>query len=130
MVAATLGDFLWSLLVIFFMVVYFIMLFHVVADIFRRGDASGVKKAFWLVFILVLPMLGLLAYLITNSTSMGERDVAAVKQSQEAFDDYVRSVAGGGGGGAAAEIAHAKSLLDSGAISQAEFDALKAKALG
>ena len=126
MFVATLGDFLWSLLVIFFMVVYFIMLFHVIADVFRRSDATGGKKALWLLLLLFFPLLGLLAYMITNSQSMGARDVASAKKSQESFDDYVRNVAGGG---AAAEIAQAKQLLDSGAINQSEFDALKAKAL-
>ena len=127
MFVATLGDFLWSLLIIFFMVVYFIMLFHVIGDVFRRSDATGGKKALWLLFLLFFPLLGLLAYMITNSESMGSRDIAQAKKSQESFDDYVRNVSGGGG--AAAEIAHAKQLLDSGAINQSEYDALKAKAL-
>ena len=128
MVVANLGDFLWSLLVIFFMVVYFIMLFHVIGDVFRRHDATGGKKALWLLFLLFFPLVGLLAYMITNSHSMASRDVASAQKSQESFDSYVRDVAGSGG--AAAEIAQAKQLLDSGAINQSEFDALKAKALG
>jgi hypothetical protein len=130
MVVANLGDFLWSLLVIFFMVVYFIMLFHVIGDVFRRHDATGGKKALWLLFLLFFPLLGLLAYMITNSQSMTSRDVASAKKSQESFDEYVRNVAGSSGGGAAAEIAQAKQLLDSGAIDQGEYETLKAKALG
>jgi predicted PurR-regulated permease PerM len=125
MVVLSLGDFLWSLLVIFFMVAYFMMLFHVIVDVFRRKDASGGKKALWLLFLLVFPLLGLLAYLFTNGEGMTARNVQDVQRSQQQFDDYVRDVAGGSAG----EIEKAKSLLDSGAISQAEFERLKAKAL-
>jgi predicted PurR-regulated permease PerM len=126
-VLASLGDFLWSLLVIFFMIVYFMILFQVIVDIFRRHDASGGKKAMWIVFLFVLPAIGLLAYLITNGDHMAKRNIGEVQRSQAQFDDYVRSVASSGG--SAAEIAKAKELLDSGAISQSEFEALKAKAL-
>jgi predicted PurR-regulated permease PerM len=124
---STFADFLWSLLIIFFMIVYFMMLFHVVVDIFRRKDASGGMKALWLLFLLILPLFGLLIYLIVNGQQMTERDVQGAQRSQAQFDDYVRTV--GGGGGAAAEIERAKGLLDSGAISQAEFDQIKTKAL-
>ena len=125
LIAGNLGDFMWSLLIIFFMIAYFMILFHVIVDIFRRKDSGG-KKALWIIFIFVAPFLGLLIYLIANGQSMGERDLAAAQQSQAAFDDYVRQTAGGG---SAAEIEKAKALLDSGAITQAEYDALKAKAL-
>jgi predicted PurR-regulated permease PerM len=123
----SLGDFLWSLLVIFFMVIYFMMLFQVIVDIFRRHDASGGKKALWLIFLLCVPLVGLLAYMITNSESMAQRNVQSAQQSQAEFDSYVQNVAGSGG--STAEIAKAKELLDSGAINQSEFEALKAKAL-
>ena len=125
MVVLSLGEFLWSLLVIFFMVVYFMMLFQVIVDVFRRKDASGGKKALWLITLLIFPLLGLLAYMFTNGDSMTSRNVQEVQRSQERFDDYVRETAGG----SAAEIEKAKGLLDSGAITQAEFDTLKAKAL-
>ncbi len=127
MLFADLGDVLWSLLIIFFMIIYFMMLFQVIFDVFRRRDASGFKKAAWLIFLLVVPLVGLLAYLIVNADEMASRNIRAVEASQQAFDDRVRDVAAGG---AAAEIAKAKDLLDSGAISQAEYDQLKAKALG
>ena len=78
---------------------------------------------------IVVPFLGVLIYLIAHGQDMGQRDIEQARAQQAQFDDYVRSVAGPGGGGAAAEIAKAKSLLDSGAITQAEFDSLKAKAL-
>src|SRR6476659_6755045 len=93
----SLGDFLWSLLVIFFMVIYFMMLFQVIVDIFRRHDASGGKKALWLLFLLCVPLVGLLAYMITNSESMAERSVQSAKQSQAEFDSYVQNVAESGG---------------------------------
>ena len=125
MVVLSLGEFLWSLLVIFFMVVYFMMLFQVIVDVFRRKDASGGKKALWLIALLILPLVGLLAYMFTNGDSMTSRNVQEMQRSQERFDDYVRDTAGG----SAAEIEKAKGLLDSGAISQAEFDRLKGKAL-
>jgi predicted PurR-regulated permease PerM len=125
MLVATLGDFLWSLLVIFFMIVYFMMLFWVIVDVFRRHDASGGKKALWLIFLLFFPLVGLLAYMITNSQSMAARHAQDAQKSKDQFDDYVRTTAGG----SAAEIEKAKGLLDSGAITQAEFDQIKAKAL-
>ena len=125
MVVLSLGEFLWSLLVIFFMVVYFMMLFQVIVDVFRRKDASGGKKALWLIALLILPLVGLLAYMFTNGDSMTSRNVQEMQRSQERFDDYVRETAGG----SASEIEKAKGLLDSGAISQAEFDRLKSKAL-
>ena len=126
MLATQFTTFLWSLIVIFFMVVYFMMLFSVIVDIFRRHDIHGGKKALWLIFLFVVPLFGLLIYMITNGDSMAKRNVREVQRSQQAFDEHVRTVAGGG---AASEIAKAKELLDSGAISQAEFDSIKAKAL-
>jgi hypothetical protein len=127
MVVLSLGEFLWSLLIIFFMVIYFMMLFQVIIDIFRRDDASGGKKALWLVALLILPLLGLLIYMISNGEGMTQRNVKVMKDSQQQFDDHVRTVAASSG--PAGEIEKAKQLLDSGAISQAEFDQLKARAL-
>lgn len=121
-------DVLWTMLVFFLWVSWFIILFHVVADIFRRDDASGGKKTLWLLFVLFLPFLGVFVYLIANSDDMAQRNLAQARAQQAQMDDYVRSVAGSGGG-AAAEIDHAKQLLDSGAINQSEFEAIKAKAL-
>jgi predicted PurR-regulated permease PerM len=126
MTLLSLGELLWSLLVLFFMIIYFMMLFYVIVDVFRRHDASGGKKALWLIFLLLAPLVGLLAYMITNSEGMTNRNVKQAHQQQEQFDNYVRQTAAGG---SAAEIEKAKSLLDSGAISQDEFNALKAKAL-
>ena len=125
MLATSFTTFLWSLIVIFFMVVYFMMLFSVIVDIFRRHDASGGKKALWLLFILVVPLLGLLIYLIANGQGIAERQSKDVQQSQAQLDDHIKAVTGG----SAEQIAKAKELLDAGTITQAEFDQLKAKAL-
>ena len=120
-------DAFWSLLVFFIWVAWFILLFHIVIDVFRRRDASGWKKTIWLVFILFVPFLGVFAYLIANSDDMARRNMEQAAAQKADMDEYVRSVATEGG--AAAEIERAKGLLDSGAISQAEFDSIKAKAL-
>ncbi len=120
-------DVLWTMLVIFLWIIWFSLLFRVFGDIFRRHDLSGLGKTGWLIFTIVLPFLGVFIYLITQNDGMAERDLERVRAQQAQFDDYVRTTAGGGG--AAAEIEKAKQLLDTGAITQAEFDAIKQKAL-
>jgi len=122
-------DFFWSMFVFFLWVMWFWLLFTIWTDIFRRDDISGVSKALWLGFTILLPFLGAFVYLITQDDGMTKRNVARARRDREQFDDYVRETAGGGGGGAAAEIERAKGLLDSGAITQAEFETLKANAL-
>ena len=97
-------------------------------DVFRRHDISGGKKALWLIFVIVLPFLGVFIYIIAENDGMTQRNLDRAQAQKAQFDDYVKQTAGGSGG-AAAEIDKAKQLLDSGAISQAEFDQLKAKAL-
>lgn len=119
-------DIFWSMLVFFGWVIWLVLLIRVIGDIFR-SDKSGMGKAGWILFVVILPFLGVLVYVIANGDRMNERDVQASQAAKTQFDDYVRSVAPSGG--PAAEIAHAKDLLHSGAITQAEFDALKAKAL-
>lgn len=123
-----LGEALWTLLVIFLWITWFWLLIVVIGDLFRDHETSGWSKALWMIFMVFLPYLGVFVYLIARGDGMAARNVREAKEAQAAFDDYVRQTAGSGG--AAAEIAHAKSLLDSGAISQEEFEALKAKALG
>ena len=115
-------DVMWTMLVFFLWVIWFWLLITVFADIFRRDDASGGTKVLWTIFVIVLPFLGVFIYLISQHDGMAERNMKQVEAQQQ----YIRDVAGGG---AAAEIEKAKGLLDSGAISQAEFDAIKAKAL-
>jgi hypothetical protein len=99
----------------------------ILTDVFRRRDIGGWAKAGWCVLLIVVPFLGALIYLIAQHDGMAERSAQQAQAQQQQFDTYVKSVAADGG--AAAEIEKAKGLLDSGAISQAEFDALKAKAL-
>jgi hypothetical protein len=120
-------DVLWSMLVFFVWIAWFLLLFHVIGDIFRRRDASGGKKTLWIIFVLFVPFLGVFVYLIANSDDMARRQIEQAEAARSQMDDYVRTTAGSGG--AAAEIEKAKGLLDSGAITQAEYDAIKAKAL-
>jgi Phospholipase_D-nuclease N-terminal/Short C-terminal domain len=120
-------DVFWTMILFFLWVAWLVVLFRIIGDVFRRHDTSGWVKALWIVFLIVLPFLGVLVYLIANGDEMGRRDVAASRAARAEFDDYVRTVADSGG--AAAEIDRAKQLLDSGAISQAEFEAIKARAL-
>jgi type VI protein secretion system component VasK len=120
-------DVLWTMFVFFIWVSWFILLFHVIGDVFRRRDVSGGKKTLWLIFLLFVPFIGVFAYLIANSDDMAQRNAERTAAAQGEMDDYIRSTAGSSG--AADEIERAKKLLDSGAISQAEFDAIKAKAL-
>lgn len=118
-------DVLWTTFVFFLWIIWFFLLFRVIADIFRRHDISGWGKTGWLVFVILLPFLGVFVYLIAEGNKMAQRDVRNMQESQAQFDDYVRNVAGG----PAAEIDKAKQLLDQGTITQAEFDSIKAKAL-
>ncbi len=118
-------DVLWTMLVIFAWVIWFWLLITVFADVFRRKDTSGFSKVLWLIFVIVLPFLGVFIYLIVNHDGMADRNIAQMQAQKSATDDYIRSVSGG----AAAEIEKAKQLLDSGAITQTEFDQMKAKAL-
>jgi predicted PurR-regulated permease PerM len=120
-------DVMWTILVIFLWIAWFMLLFHVIADVFRRRDASGAKKTIWLIFMILVPFLGVFVYLIANGDDMARRNIESAEAARADMDDYVRTVASSGG--AAAEIEKAKGLLDSGAISQSEFDAIKAKAL-
>ncbi len=119
-----------TMVVFFAWVVWIWMMIAILTDVFRRRDISGWGKAAWTVFLIVLPFLGALVYLIANHDGMADRRVKDAQVAQAQFDDYVRSVAtNGGDGGAAAEIEKGKRLLDSGAITQEEFDAIKAKAI-
>ena len=118
-------DVLWTMILFFAWVAWIWIAITVFADVFRRHDINGWGKAAWVVLVIVLPFLGVLIYLISQHEGMAERSVKEAKTQQAAFDQYVREAAGG----SAAEIAKAKELLDAGTISQAEFDAIKAKAV-
>ena len=120
-------NLLWDILIVFAWFIYIWIAITVLIDVFRRHDISGFGKAAWVVFVVIIPWIGVLAYLIVNHSGMQERSIKEAKTSQAQFDDYVRKTAGSGG--AASEIERAKQLLDSGAITQQEFESLKAKAL-
>ena len=125
-----LGDFLWSLMVIFFMVIYFMILFSIVGDLFRSHDLNGFSKAIWILALLFLPLISILIYMIVRGDGMSERAIAAAHKMQEQQVQMAQQVVASSGSGATDQIAQAKGLLDSGAISAEEYDALKKKALG
>jgi hypothetical protein len=118
-------DVFWSMIIFFFWVIWIWIVIQILIDVFRRHDIGGFAKALWVIFVVILPWLGVLIYLIAEHDGMRERSVKQAQAQRDAFDDYVRDAAGG----SADEIAKAMELLDSGAINQQEFDALKAKAL-
>ena len=118
-------DILWTMFIFFLFFIWLTILFRIFGDIFRRTDIGGGAKTLWIIFVIVLPFLGVFIYLVTQNDGMTQRALDRAQAQRADMDSYVRSVAGG----AADEIERAKGLLDSGAITQAEFDALKAKAL-
>ena len=120
-------EFLWTLVVIYFLFFALLIIFWVVLDIFRSRDIGGGAKALWLILLVVFPLIGVLAYLIARGHGMAERHAERQQAAKQEFDSYVKDAAGTGG--AADQIARAKDLLDAGTITQDEFDALKAKAL-
>jgi hypothetical protein len=122
-------NILWTMIIFFAWVAWIWILIVILTDVFRRRDISGWIKALWVVFLIVLPFLGVLIYLIAEHNGMADRQAKQIAGQQAQFDSYVREVAESSGGGAAGEIEKAKGLLDSGAITQEEFNALKAKAL-
>jgi hypothetical protein len=127
----SLGDLLWSMLVIFFMVMFFMIFFSILSDLFRDHELSGVAKTVWVIFLIFIPFLSMLVYLIVRGGGMSERAMKSNVEAQKQMNQYVSQMAEAQGGGSATDqIASAKGLLDSGAITQAEFDAIKAKALG
>jgi hypothetical protein len=118
-------DVFWTMIIFFLWVIWIWFLIYILSDVFRRHDTSGWAKAAWVFFIIFLPVVGALTYLIVNGQGMAERNVKEVQTAQKQTDEYIRSVAGGPAG----EIEKAKQLLDSGAISNEEYAALKARAL-
>ncbi len=119
------GEVFWTIVVFFAWFAWIWIAITCFIDIFRRDDIGGWHKAFWVVFIIVIPFLGVLVYLIAQHDGMRDRSMEQAKSQQATMDQYVRDTAGG----SASEIAKAKELLDSGTISQTEFDSIKAKAL-
>jgi uncharacterized membrane protein YcjF (UPF0283 family) len=118
-------EVLWTMILFFAWLAWIWIAITVFVDIFRRHDISGWGKVAWVVFVIILPFLGVLIYLIAQHDGMRERSTKSAQAQQQAFDQYVKEAAGG----SAAEIAKAKELLDAGTISQAEFDRIKQRAL-
>ena len=120
-------DFLWHFLIIFAWIAYLLVLFQILTDLlWRDHKTSGLVKAIWVVFLLVLPWFTALVYLVVRGRDMTERAREAAAAAKQQTDDYIKQAAGRS---PAQEIADAKALLEAGTISQAEFDALKTKAL-
>lgn len=122
-----LAEVFWTILVFFVFVVWLMILFTVLSDIFRRHDTTGTVKVLWIIAIVVLPYLGTFIYLITQHNGMVERGVRQQKAVQQEFDRYVQSVAGKAD--PTEQIHKAKDLLDRGAINEAEFEQIKRRAL-
>ena len=123
-------DIFWSVLWLFFLFIWIMILVYVLSDLFRDHSLSGGAKTLWVLFLVFLPFLAVLVYMFTRGQGMAERSAAHQQRAQQQFEGYVRNVAGGAGEATPAEqIAKAKELLDAGTIDQSEFDRLKAKAL-
>jgi ABC-type cobalamin transport system permease subunit len=122
-----LGDLLWSFVAIFFLVVYWMIFFSIIFDLFRDHSMSGVAKAAWILFLIFVPLIAMLTYVIVRGDSMAERSMQQAQKQQAAMDSYVRETAVGAS--PADQIAKAKELKDAGTISDQEFESLKAKAL-
>jgi Short C-terminal domain/Phospholipase_D-nuclease N-terminal len=120
-------DVLWTMFIFFAWVIWFWLLITIFADIFRRHDIGGGAKALWTIFVIITPFIGVLIYMIVESKGMAERQAQAAQSARRQTDDYIKTVAAEAD--APGQIAQAKQLLDSGAINQQEFDALKQKAL-
>ncbi len=122
-------DIVWFIFITFAFVAYLMVMFSIIGDLFRDREVSGGMKAVWIIALIFFPLLTALIYLIARGKGMAERQAAQVQQMAAAQEAYIRSVASNGSPSAADQIATAKQLLDAGTISQAEFDAIKAKAL-
>jgi hypothetical protein len=123
----SLGDILWSMLVFFFWFMLILIFLQILMDLFRDDSESGGMKALWVIFLILVPPFAMLIYLIVRGRGMAERNASYAKASQKQYDEYIKSVASTGT--PTDQIAKAHELLDKGAIDQAEFDSIKAKAL-
>ena len=120
-------DVVWTMFIFFAWIIWFWLLITIFADLFRRHDIGGGKKALWVIFVIIVPFVGVLIYLIAESKGMADRQAQLQQQARTQTDEYIKTVAESAD--PAGQIAQAKQLLDSGAINQQEFDALKQKAL-
>jgi hypothetical protein len=122
------GQLLWSMLWFFMFIIWIWVLIVIFGDIFRSDDMGGVAKALWVIFVIVLPWLGILIYLIARGSGMQKRAIAHAQQQEQQFRDYVQATAGSGGG-SADELAKLADLKAKGVLTDAEFEAQKAKLL-
>jgi ABC-type multidrug transport system fused ATPase/permease subunit len=122
-------DIFWSVLWLFFLFLWIMVLVHIFGDLFRDQSLSGGVKTLWVLFLVFLPFLAVLIYVVTRGQGMAERAAARQQQAQQQFEGYVRNVATTAEAAPTEQIARAKELLDAGAIDQSEFERLKAKAL-
>jgi hypothetical protein len=122
-------DVFWTMVIFFAWVAWIWILIAIISDLFRRRDVGGWGKAAWCVFLIVVPFLGVLVYLIAQHDGMAERSLDRAEAAERQFDQRITAVAGAGGDGAAGEIERAEQLLARGTISQVEFETLKAQAL-
>jgi hypothetical protein len=120
-------DIIWFIFVAYVFFAYLMVLFSVIGDIFRNRQTSGVTKALWILLLIVLPIITVIVYLIVDGGAMAERSAARSLEAQAQQDSYIKNAAGTNS--PADQVAKAKALLDSGAISQAEYESMKAKAL-
>ena len=119
---------LWTMVIFFAFIIWIWLLISVFADLFGRHDISGVSKTIWIIFVILVPYLGVFCYLITQGQSMAARRIASATAAQAQMEDHIKAVAGSGGS-AASEIEKAKGMLDAGVITADEFEAIKKKAL-
>ena len=122
-------GFFWSMLILFIWIAWIFLLIRIFADIFRNHESSGWTKALWTIFVVLVPFLGTLIYLIVNGGHMAKRDMKAAQEQQTAFNEYIRTTAGTSAS-SADELTKLASLRDSGVLTDAEFAAQKAKLLG
>ena len=123
------GQVLWTMIYFFFLFAFIWILITVLMDLFRDHSLSGVAKTIWVIVLIFLPLIGCLIYLIARGPGMQERALKQAQDQQKAMNAYIRETAGSAGSSPSDQIAQAHKLLESGAISQQEFDAIKAKAL-
>jgi hypothetical protein len=125
-----LGDLIWTTIWIFFLILFIWVFIMIISDLFRDHKLSGWAKAIWVVVLIIFPLIGSLVYLIARGEGMAERSAAQQRHARAEFDDYIRSTAGSGGISAADELTRLAELRDKGTISDAEFQAMKARVVG
>jgi uncharacterized SAM-binding protein YcdF (DUF218 family) len=122
-----LADLIWTTIWVFFLIMFIWLFISIVGDLFRDRELSGVAKAIWVVALIVFPLVGSLVYLIVRGTGMAERSAAQHRLAQEQLDSYIRTTAASSGSGPVDDVARLADLRNSGAISDAEYETIKAR---